>query len=408
MMELIDVLDENGNKTGNTIDKDKAHLDGIYHPVVHIAVLSKDKKKILLQKRCASKKICPNMWDVAAAGHVDYNEDSLVSAKREFSEELGLDSNNYEFNFVGIFREIYDNQMYKVREYASLYVIYADIDIKDIKIQEDEVSEVQWMSREKLEKLLSTDKIIWHEYYDYILNLMNDYFTFKEFNNDEVISLYSKKPMNCNVSKEDKDLLIEEIERDLDYKFKRVVGSKFQVHGNDVVIVEDINQEIGEVDGFLTNLKGIALEIRTADCQSIFLYDPVKKVIGNVHSGWKGTYKQIVIKAINKMIEHYGCNKNDIRVGINPSILGCCFEVRDDVLNKFKEICDVTKYSKPYEDRYLLDTVAINYDKLIDLGIKKEHIFLSNICTGCNTIEYHSYRKENKTDGRNISLICLK
>lgn len=407
-MELVDVLDKDGKELNEVVDKDKAHKDGIYHPVTHIVVLSKDRSKILLQKRCSLKKIYPDMWDIAAAGHVGSGEEAIDSAKREFNEELGLDPNNYDFKYVGYFLETYDYKNYKVREYSHTYVIIDDIDIKNIKVQDEEVSDVRWFNKKEFNKLVEDKMLVKHEFYDYINNLMDKYFVFKELNNDEIISLYSKKPMNCNVSKEDKDLLIEEIEKDLDYKFKRVVGSKFQVHGNEVVIVEDINQEIGEVDGFLTNLNGIALEIRTADCQSIFLYDPVKKVIGNVHSGWKGTYKQIVIKAINKMIEHYGCDKKDIRVGINPSILGCCFEVKDDVINLFKEICDVDKYMKPYEDRYLLDTVAINYDKLIELGIKKEHIFLSNICTGCNTIEYHSYRKENKTEGRNISIICLK
>ena len=237
---------------------------------------------------------------------------------------------------------------------------------------------------------------------------MNKYFTFINLNDDKVLSLYSKKPINCNTSKKEKELLIKEIERDCNYEFKRVVGSEFQIHGDCVVVIENINQKVGEVDGLLTNLKGVALEIRTADCQSIFLYDRKKKVIGNIHSGWKGTSKQIVVNAINKMVERYGCNIEDIEVYINPSILGCCFEVKDDVINLFKKICDVSKYSKKFDNHYMLDTVAINYDKLIELGIKKEHIFLSNICTGCNIKEYHSYRKENKTEGRNISLICLK
>ena len=238
---------------------------------------------------------------------------------------------------------------------------------------------------------------------------MANYFVFDNLNNDKVLSLYSKKPMDF-CYKANREDGFKEIEKDFNYRFKKIKASAWQAHSDEVVIIDEDNldTELRDVDGFLTNLVGVALEIRTAGCQSIFLYDPVKKVIGNIHSGWKGTYKQIVIKAIDKMIEHYGCNVKDIEVYINPSILGCCFEVKDDVINIFKEICDVDKYMKPYEDRYLLDTVAINYDKLIDLGIKKEHIFLSNICTGCNTLEYHSYRKENKTEGRNISIICLK
>ncbi len=171
-MELIDVLDENGNTTGKTIDKDKAHLDGIYHPVVHIVVLSKDRKRILLQKRCASKKICPNMWDVAAAGHIDANEDCLVSAKREFGEELGLDSNNYYFKYVGYFLESYDYKNYKVREYSYTFVIIDDIDINRIKVQTEEVSDVRWFDKKEFNKLIEEEKIVNHEFYDYINNLI--------------------------------------------------------------------------------------------------------------------------------------------------------------------------------------------------------------------------------------------
>ncbi len=245
---------------------------------------------------------------------------------------------------------------------------------------------------------------------------MGNYYTFERLNNDKVLSLYSKRPMNCNVDVigiEGKKKLIEEIENDFNYKFKKVQGSKFQVHGSDVDVIKDVDQVANNVDGLLTNLKGVALEIRTADCQSIFLYDPKKEVIGNIHSGWKGTYQQIVVKAINKMIEEYDSNIEDIEVYINPSILGCCFEVQDDVIEKFREICDVEKYYTlgdvvEGKQKYYLDTVAINYDKLVELGIKKEHIFLSNICTMCHKDEYFSYRGDNRTDCRNISIICLK
>jgi YfiH family protein len=257
--------------------------------------------------------------------------------------------------------------------------------------------------------MIDSNEVINHEYYDYLLELMNKYFRFREFNNDEVLSLYTKKPFDFyyKVPREENYKIIE---KDLNYHFKKIKGSAWQAHSDKVVIIDEDNLDtsVTDIDGLLTNLVGVGLEIRTADCQSIFLYDPVKKVIGNIHSGWKGTYKQIVLRAIDKMIEHYGSKVEDILVGFNPSILRCCFEVKDDVIDLFKEICDVDKYIKKDKDKYLLDTVSINYDKLIERGIKKEHIFLSNICTGCNTIEYHSYRKENKTDGRNGSFICLK
>ena len=171
-MELVDVLDSNGNKLNELVDKDKAHKEGIYHPVVHVVVLSKDKKRILLQKRCCQKKICPNMWDVAAAGHISSGEESIESAKREFNEELGLDSKEYDFQSIGYFREKYDDRDYIIREFVYLYLIVGDIDINDIKIQEEEVSEIKWVTKEEFNNAIESQKIIYHEYYNIINNLM--------------------------------------------------------------------------------------------------------------------------------------------------------------------------------------------------------------------------------------------
>ena len=172
-MELVDVLDKNGNKTNEVVDKDKAHKEGIYHPVVHLVVLSEDRKRMLLQKRCSKKKILPNMWDVAAAGHISSGEDNLESIKREFNEELGLDSEKYDFNYINMFEEKYDDRKYKVREYAFLYIVLNDIDINDIKIQEDEVSDVKWFSKEEYMKLTEEGLVIKHKYGDYICSIMN-------------------------------------------------------------------------------------------------------------------------------------------------------------------------------------------------------------------------------------------
>ena len=171
-MELVDVLDKDGNKINRTIDKDNAHIEGIYHPVTHIVVLSKDRSKILLQRRCSSKKIYSDMWDVAAAGHIGSGEIPLESAKREFNEELGLDSNNYYFKYVGYFLESYDYKNYKVREYSYTFVIIDDIDINRIKVQTEEVSDVRWFDKKEFNKLIEEEKIVNHEFYDYINNLI--------------------------------------------------------------------------------------------------------------------------------------------------------------------------------------------------------------------------------------------
>ena len=105
------------------------------------------------------------MWDVAAAGHVDINEDFLQAAKREFSEELGLKSEDYKFNELGYYKEIYDYKEFKVREYSLTYLIIEDIDINLIKVQKEEVSEIKWVSKEDFYLLIKDSKILIHEFY---------------------------------------------------------------------------------------------------------------------------------------------------------------------------------------------------------------------------------------------------
>ena len=113
---------------------------------------------------------------------------------------------------------------------------------------------------------------------------MGNYFTFDRINNDEILSFYSRKPMDFGgpaLEGDGRKALIGEIEQDLGYKFRYVAKCTRQVHGRRVVIVDEQNlgTELGEADGLMTDLRGVALEIHTADCQSVFLYDPVRGVI---------------------------------------------------------------------------------------------------------------------------------
>ena len=101
MEEYVDILDDlTGKKTGEIITKKEAHRKGKWHSAIHIWIFSSDMKKILLQKRCPNKDLFPNMWDISVGGHISSGEEPLVSAKRELSEELGLNPDNYNFEFV--------------------------------------------------------------------------------------------------------------------------------------------------------------------------------------------------------------------------------------------------------------------------------------------------------------------
>lgn len=248
----------------------------------------------------------------------------------------------------------------------------------------------------------------------------NDYIQFENLNDNNVIHLYTKKPFNFNGNKMEKEMInlqYEQIEKKLNYKCSKII-KPIQTHTNIVKKVDmtNLNEKFENVDGLVTNLKGIALVTSLADCQGILLYDKNKKVIGNIHSGWKGTLNRIVSNAINLMISEYNCDLRDIEVYICPSILECCFEVDADVKNQFvNNFSDISidKYIhigeiKEDKQKYFIDTVSINIEVIKKIGILEDNIYNSNICTKCNNEKFHSHRGDSITDGRNIAFIVLK
>ena len=124
--------------------------------------------------------------------------------------------------------------------------------------------------------------------------------------------------------------------------------------------------EYNETDGLITNSRNVALATTNADCILMLFFDPVKKVVANVHSGWKGTLQRISIEAVKKMKEEYNCNPKDIICCICPSIRKCHFKVHKDVqepyYNEFKDLKKIDELIVPIqgEDRGSIDTVKIN------------------------------------------------
>lgn len=243
------------------------------------------------------------------------------------------------------------------------------------------------------------------------------YFVFEDLVKEDVYHLFTKKPFNFDpneVSEEEIQKEYQEIESLLGCSFPKIC-QPLQTHTNIVKKVdENTVLPLENVDGLVTNLKGVALVTRLADCQGILLYDPKKKVIGNIHSGWKGTLGRIIKKAVLLMEEEYGCESQDIKAYICPSIQKCCFEVEEDVMRAFKkEFKDllveenITK-GKPKEgrDKYYIDLVALNQKVLQKIGLLPSHIFVSHICTKCEHEKIFSYRAEGH--GRNTAWIALK
>lgn len=230
-----------------------------------------------------------------------------------------------------------------------------------------------------------------------------------------LVNFITDKSVDINYSKQNRDDIRNILQSMSDYQFKKIISPR-QTHTNNVVVIdeENIDSELQDVDGVITRLKGVALTIATADCQSIILYDKKNEVIGNIHSGWKGTLNKILGNAIKLMIEEYFSNVEDIIVCIGPSILECCFEVDKDVvdmfLNNFNDIDEFIKLGDIKEDKqkYYIDTIGINKKELINLGVLEGNIYLSNICTKCSSDDYYSYRVHGQDSGRNVTLVCMK
>ena len=141
---------------------------------------------------------------------------------------------------------------------------------------------------------------------------------------------------NNNDYKEVNETNYKELYESLNLDYEGFTKIEYQAHSDLVENVENKNAKYSNIDGLLTNKKGISLSLKFADCTPILFYDPVKNVIGNIHSGWKGTVQKIGQKGLQKMIKEYDCNVKDIICCIGPCIRMCHFEVGEDVKEIFE------------------------------------------------------------------------
>jgi len=181
-----------------------------------------------------------------------------------------------------------------------------------------------------------------------------------------------------------------------------------QKHTDNIYLINELKDtQIKPVaDSVITNLKGVAIGVRTADCVPGLIFDTQKLVVAAVHCGWRGTVKRIIIKTIEKMKEVYNSDLSDIVVMLGPSICGNCYGVGDDVISEFNKILSYKFYTKK-ENRYYIDLKEINKNFLIEIGIKKENIFVHTDCTYCKNNEYQSFRYHKNTLNFQISYIKL-
>ena len=190
-----------------------------------------------------------------------------------------------------------------------------------------------------------------------------------------------------------------------------------QIHTDRVLVVtkqhigkgaKKYSEAIRATDALITNVPDIPLMLFFADCVPVLIVDPVKKVIGIAHAGWKGTMANIAQKTVLTMQTQFGTNPQQCFVGIAPSIGPCCYEVEEVVINKLKaQFENWEQLVRPNGDKWYLDLWQANRLQLERIGVQGRNIVVSKVCTACNKELFFSYRAENAHTGRMGAVIVL-
>ena len=153
-MELFDICDEQGNPTGDTVERSEAHAKGICHRTAHIWIAKQEngRYKVLLQKRSMDKDSFPGRYDTSSAGHIQAGDEPMESALRGLGEELGIKAEAADLDFAETFRLRYEKEfpgrMFRHNEVAFVFVYQKQVDIADLTIQKEELDGVCWFDLE--------------------------------------------------------------------------------------------------------------------------------------------------------------------------------------------------------------------------------------------------------------------
>jgi hypothetical protein len=177
-----------------------------------------------------------------------------------------------------------------------------------------------------------------------------------------------------------------------------------QVHGSEVLVIEkpDATMIGRPADGLITKTPGVTLAIRTADCVPVVFWDPVQKVAGIAHGGWKGVKEGIINQMLKIFEKKFKTRAGDLKVGIGPSIRRCCYEVGKEFLGYFPGFYFGKDAAKGH-----LDLVGVIKSRLIRRGVPEASILDTGLCTVCENKKFFSYRLESQTQERILSVVSI-
>ena len=183
---------------------------------------------------------------------------------------------------------------------------------------------------------------------------------------------------------------------------EKMISNQKQVHEDRINFVDSFGS-CGESDALITTTKNLGLAISSADCPAVFIYEPELRVIAAIHSGWKGTEKQIVRKATQKLKNEFNCDPSNLFCYIGPSISKNNYEVGEDVATRFDK-----KFIEIRDHKFYIDLAGANLNMLIDEGVKRFNIQVSLLCSYEYSSILHSYRRDGMKSGRALGIIAMK
>lgn len=250
------------------------------------------------------------------------------------------------------------------------------------------------------------------------------YLMYRKLNEFGVVNAFSLKGLNFR-NRPEIHIDYEQLLNTMKIDYKKLVKPN-QKHTDHILILSqkqnqdtaDINLDYLEaIDGIITNQRNIAIATTSADCLCVVLYDVSKKVIANIHSGWRGTFQKIIQKALINMKHEFNCNPEDIFAFFMPAIRQCHFEVDEDVMLECKRIFNYTgkieeiiKLGRQVEgkQKYNIDNILINQLLLQEEGILSKNIYDSGLCSVCNSEKIHSRRADGENFGLGTTVVMIK
>ncbi|MEP7365125.1 MAG: peptidoglycan editing factor PgeF [Acidobacteriota bacterium] len=178
-----------------------------------------------------------------------------------------------------------------------------------------------------------------------------------------------------------------------------------QIHSGVIVRAKAPMHRACEGDALVTNTPGLWIRIRTADCLPVLLVDVRKRVVGAAHCGWRGTKLGLAAATLRRMGEEFGSEPADVRAAIGPGIGLCCFEVGGEVAREFRQ---VFPERADLEGRTKIDLADALQRQLLGIGLPREQIIRSELCTRCEEKLFHSFRRDREAAGRMESGVRIK